>query len=776
MNQVYSRWLSRMISMLLLLTLLVHTRPAAAATISVGCGDTRVAELIAAIEQANTTPVADTIELAANCVYTLTAIHNTTEGPTGLPVISTPLTINGNRASIERSTAADTPAFRFFFMPAAGTLTLRDVTLRNGATSDFNRGGAIYNNGGTLTLIESTLRNNTAKNGGGIYNRAGEITIQQSTLSHNSASYGAAIQNGATWSGTTNSDHLTVTHSTFSKNTAQEEGGAIWSFDPITVTHSIFSANNAFQDGGAMYLYDGSTIDQSTFYSNTASGGGAIFIYGDTEPVFITNSTFSQNSASVGAGIWNHAPLTIQHSTFSGNTAYHFGGAITNYGMLNLHHSTISNNTSELYGGGIYNAGGSCCETRLVTHSTISTNSAVYGGGIYNTGNDLGAADNRPMYNGEYDNDIFIQQTTISGNTATQQGGGIWNDDVLTLEASTVTANSATDGGGIWNAVLIEMQNSTISGNRATNQGGGIWNALRLEIQNSTISGNRATNQGGGIWSDFVLMLEASTITRNQAADGGGVWHRDELMLAQTIVAANTAATGAADIAFTGVELITEGHNFIGSNATIESVFPAGTPNSNGEYVGTPAAPLAPRLGRLSDNGGPTWTHLPVHGSPVIDTGALTSTFTTDQRGFTRIYGPRVDIGAVEASPSAFLHPTHVIEGSPAVFTVRLAMPLTQTVTIDYATSDGTAQAPQDYTATSGTVTFAPGTTEAVVLVPVPADAIAEASETFTLTLSSPNGVLLGTSSATATIVEAQARLYLPLVRTPAPTQQRTGQ
>ena len=340
------------------------------------------------------------------------------------------------------------------------------------------------------------------------------------------------------------------------------------------------------------------------------------------------------------------------------------------------------------------------------------------------------------------------------------------------MQNSTISHNSASNGGGIWNDALIEMQNSTISHNSASN-GGGIWNNVRLEMQNSTVSGNRATHQGGGIWNDLILEIKTSTITRNYAADGGGIWHTYELTLAQTIVANNTATDGA-DIAFRGdsaiaEEIISQGHNFIGSNATVDAVFPAGTPNSNGDYVGTPAAPLAPRLGRLSDNGGPTLTHMPVHGSPVIDTGALTSTFVTDQRGFTRIYGSRVDIGAVEVSPSAFLHPTHVIEGSPAVFTVRLAMPLTQTVTIDYATSDGTAQAPQDYTATSGTVTFAPGTTEAVVLVPVPADAIAEASETFTLTLSSPNGVLLGTNSATATIVEAQARLYLPLVRTPAP-------
>ena len=585
MNQVYSHWLSRMISMLLLLTLLVHTQPAAAATISVGCGDTRVAELIAAIEQANTTPVADTIELAANCVYTLTAVHNTTIGENGLPTITTPLTINGNGASIERSTAAETPAFRFFFMPAAGTLMLRQITLYNGKADLYSSGGAILNDDGTLTISESTLRSNTADNGGAIYNRAGEITIQQSSFSHNSASYGGAIQSDPSWSGTTNSAHLTVTHSIFSENTAQEEGGGIWSFDPITVTHTTFSHNSAVEDGGAIYSFNLRTIEHSTFRDNTADLGGALFISSNTDlPGLVTNSDFSQNRASVGGGIYNdYGNLTIQHSTLHDNIADHFGGAITNYDILNLHHSTISNNTAYTKGGGIYNnTGGN--DTWLVTHSTISNNSAAYGGGIYNTGNDFGPANNRPMYNGEYDNDILIQQSTISGNTATQQGGGIWNGEFLSLEASTITANSASEG--------------------------------------------------GGMWSDLILTFN------------------------QSILAANTATSGA-DITFVGLDIITHGHNLLGSNATVETFFPAGTLNSNGDYVGSAAAPLDPRLGPLANNGGPTLTHMPLVGSPAIDSGPITATFTTDQRGFTRIYGPRVDIGAVEVQ-AAVAYTEHI--------------------------------------------------------------------------------------------------------------------
>lgn len=58
-----------------------------------------------------------------------------------------------------------------------------------------------------------------------------------------------------------------------------------------------------------------------------------------------------------------------------------------------------------------------------------------------------------------------------------------------------------------------------------------------------------------------------------------------------------------------------------------------------------------------------------------------------------------------------------------------------ETVTVDYGTSDGSATAGSDYTTTSGTLTFAAGETTKSVSVPVLDDAIDEDSETFTLTL-----------------------------------------
>ena len=73
-------------------------------------------------------------------------------------------------------------------------------------------------------------------------------------------------------------------------------------------------------------------------------------------------------------------------------------------------------------------------------------------------------------------------------------------------------------------------------------------------------------------------------------------------------------------------------------------------------------------------------------------------------------------------------------------------------VTVDYATSDGTATAGSDYTSTSGTLTFAAGETTKTVAVPVLANDLAEDAETLTLSLSNASGTRLVGSQATGTI------------------------
>lgn len=85
---------------------------------------------------------------------------------------------------------------------------------------------------------------------------------------------------------------------------------------------------------------------------------------------------------------------------------------------------------------------------------------------------------------------------------------------------------------------------------------------------------------------------------------------------------------------------------------------------------------------------------------------------------------------------------------------VNLSAASEQTVTVDYATSEGTATAGSDYTATSGTLTFQPGETSQTFAVPILNDALAESDETVNLALSNPTNATLGTPSQAVLTIE----------------------
>ena len=86
-------------------------------------------------------------------------------------------------------------------------------------------------------------------------------------------------------------------------------------------------------------------------------------------------------------------------------------------------------------------------------------------------------------------------------------------------------------------------------------------------------------------------------------------------------------------------------------------------------------------------------------------------------------------------------------------FVVGLSQAATGPVTVHYGTADGTATASSDYTAQSGTLTFAAGETSKTIIVPVNGDSTVEANETLTVTLSAPSGAIIAQASATGTIV-----------------------
>ncbi len=116
-----------------------------------------------------------------------------------------------------------------------------------------------------------------------------------------------------------------------------------------------------------------------------------------------------------------------------------------------------------------------------------------------------------------------------------------------------------------------------------------------------------------------------------------------------------------------------------------------------------------------------------------------------------------------EAAPTASISdgtPGSIVEGegSTISFTVTLSGPTDQAVTVDYMTVDGTALAGSDFTATSGTLTFAPGETTKTIVVTILNDATIEDPETFTVQISNAqragDALTITDNSGSATIID----------------------
>ncbi|HIE97978.1 MAG TPA: hypothetical protein EYG03_29855 [Planctomycetes bacterium] len=271
---------------------------------------------------------------------------------------------------------------------------------------------------------------------------------------------------------------------------------------------------------------------------------------------------------------------------------------------------------------------------------------------------------------------ILIESLTITeGNVS-----GVVNRENLTLHAVEVTNNTKVlgTGGGINHAAgRLVVSNSTLTGNRAK-QGAAIEvdRGGTAEIVNSTISGNTASGGGGGIVVTTTGKVEIrnSTITNNRSqvngdlvGPGGGIWSTaSSVTLHNTIVAGNFRGTADTTSDLAGPVNSTSSHNLIG-NFTVSGGLAHG---DNGNILGdggTAVLPISRILNTtLSDNGGPTRTHVLVFGSPAINAGDDAAAIdvnriplATDQRGgaFSRLLDgvgnghTTVDMGAIETSP-----------------------------------------------------------------------------------------------------------------------------
>jgi hypothetical protein len=368
--------------LVILLGLLGSWQPCQAAdftcTSTSGVGD--VACLIAAINEANANGEANTITLAAG-TYTLTSVNNTTDGGNGLPSITSTLTLIGAGAEATILARAATPEFRLVHVAASGDLTLNRVTLRGGFLVG-RTGGGLFNQGGMVTLTQSTVTENGAsEGGGGLFNQGGTVTLTQSTVARNSAfGGGGGLGNrGGT---------MTLRQSLVDENTSRVGvGGLSHTGGTLTITHSRLSGNATINGEGGIFAGAGTvTLTQSTITDNAGSTTGGIATNADT---VITDSAVLSNIGQDGAGIGNRGRLRITNSTVAYNGGFDSGGLENDAGTTVILNGTIADNPSAGVGGIRVRGGTVTLQNTILARNTGGPLAADCSSGVTSLGNNL---------------------------------------------------------------------------------------------------------------------------------------------------------------------------------------------------------------------------------------------------------------------------------------------------------------------------------------------------------------------------------------------------
>ncbi|MDD1472111.1 hypothetical protein MEO41_12245 [Dolichospermum sp. ST_sed4] len=197
------------------------------------------------------------------------------------------------------------------------------------------------------------------------------------------------------------------------------------------------------------------------------------------------------------------------------------------------------------------------------------------------------------------------------------------------------------------------------------------------------------------------------------------------------------------------------------TNALTVNYNVSGTATFNNDYTQIGAASHTATKGTITFAAGATTATL------AIDPTADTTVENNETVALTLATGTGYTIGTTTAVtgtitnddlPSINLSPNQtVVEGNTSpqsvTYTVTLSNPSTQSITVKYATANGTATSGLDYTSKSGTLTFAPGVTNQSLNIPILNNNLNEADETFSLQLTAPTNAVLGANSTVSTTI-----------------------
>ncbi|MGC3991351.1 MAG: hypothetical protein QM796_17045 [Chthoniobacteraceae bacterium] len=417
-----------------------------------------------------------------------------------------------------------------------------------------------------VKLVNLGFTNGLSSSAGGAILDVENLTVSNCNFfsNHVTAGGGGAISiqgDGAT---------VKLLNSRFTFNTASGEGGAVDFIAPsgnLISTGSVFK-NNSATDGGALAVANVPTIviTGGKIADNSATHlGGGVYLSNVASATFNTayitdNSVTATTSATGGAGIAVSAStLKLLSSTIADNTAGGSGGGllVDATSTANLTSSLISGNIAQ-WGGGLDFFG-----NVKMTASKISGNEATQnGGGIYGeygeqnlniagsfiTGNQAQVTGGGLyLLNGGYQ---IINTTIVGGNSASVSGGGMAvGDGNLNVASTTFTHNGAGIGGGIYlfkdtGTLTTHFSTCNIAGNSAVTAGGGIYLASTvLSLKTSTFGGNNATDTGGGLYVDSGAnaIVNGSTFQGNSSNYGGGIYFLGQVNIGTSNISSNTA-------------------------------------------------------------------------------------------------------------------------------------------------------------------------------------------------------------------------------------------
>lgn len=314
--------------------------------------------------------------------------------------------------------------------------------------------------------------------------------------------------------------------------------------------------------GGNISVYNNAgNIAKFNLYGGTVTGGKANTSGGN---VYVEGGIFTMYGGTVTGGKVTGAPTTDAPLTGAGGNIYvcstgsvakfdmyggtvqngeaALGGNIAGNGQniidnangkrvdLKINGGTIENGTATDNGGNIYLHNTTNGVKTDMTNGTISGGTAVNGGNIYAKGN----------------NPLTITAGTISGGIASENGGNLYIERVVTVKGGVIENGSAVNGGNLYVCGGLTFNGGEIKNGTAANNGGSIYALAAIDLTGASVSGGKSTSNGGNIYSNQAVTIGENTVISGGTADnnGGNIYLTGDT--AHLIMTAGTVTEGTA--------------------------------------------------------------------------------------------------------------------------------------------------------------------------------------------------------------------------------------